>query len=280
MSDNRWQRVSKAKPCAVCGKADWCGIAEDGSACICMRVESGQPTRNGGWLHRLQPENAPRSTRVLSMRSSDDRRSAFGALARKYAKAASPEQFQALSRNLGVSEKSLRRLCVGWAPEYGAWTFPMRNCLDEVTGIRLRFPNGKKLSIKGGREGVFIPTGLEGGGQLLIGEGPTDTAAMLDLGFNVIGRPSCTGGVKLLIGFMKRLKPERVVVLADQDEPGRRGADRLASRLLLHIPDVQMIWPPSSVKDARAWKRSGATAADIQAAVDSARVRKLCVKGK
>jgi hypothetical protein len=43
-------------------------------------------------------------------------------------------------------------------------------------------------------------------------------------------------------------------------------------------PDWCLFTPPAGVKDARAWKQHGATAADVQTAVDAAPVRKLVVK--
>ena len=80
----------------------------------------------------------------------------------------------------------------------------MRNGAGEVVGVRLRKSDGKKLSIKGSKEGLFIPTGLKPCDRLLIGEGPTDTAALLDLGFEAVGRPSCTGGGRLLPELVRR----------------------------------------------------------------------------
>jgi len=44
-----WKRVSRAIPCSVCGKPDWCTYT--GSSACCMRIESLRPLRNGGWLH-------------------------------------------------------------------------------------------------------------------------------------------------------------------------------------------------------------------------------------
>ena len=43
-------------PCPVCGKPDWCLVAEDGSAAICARIEEGSVKRCGdaGWLHILR----------------------------------------------------------------------------------------------------------------------------------------------------------------------------------------------------------------------------------
>jgi len=113
---------------------------------------------------------------------------------------------------------------------------------------------------------------------LLIAEGATDTAALLDLGFNAVGRPSCTGGVKLLVELVKRLVALEVVIVADADVPGQRGANNLAAVLVAYSPAVRIITPPAGVKDARSWKQAGATSADVQAAIDAAPVRRLVVR--
>jgi DNA primase len=182
-----------------------------------------------------------------------------------------------LALALGVSAESLRRLSVGWSPKHRAWSFPMSNAAGDVLGIRLRLPGGRKLSVKGGKEGLFLPEGIDAGGPLLVCEGPTDTAALLDLGFNVVGRPSCTGGVKLLVELVRKHRPEGVVIVADADAPGQRGAERLAAVLLAYSASVRIIAPPAPIKDARAWRQGGAMAADVQAAIDAAPVRRLTV---
>jgi DNA primase len=150
-----------------------------------------------------------------------------------------------------------------------------------VLGIRLRRPSGFKFSVKGGREGLFIPSGSGGvgpGQPLLVCEGPTDTAALLDLGFEgVVGRPSCTGGVRLLTELVKRRQRPEVVIVADGDEPGRRGAAHLASVLLGYAPAVRVISPPAGVKDARAWRQSGCTREEVDRAIRAAPVQRLVI---
>jgi hypothetical protein len=146
-----------------------------------------------------------------------------------------------------------------------------------IIGLRLRLGSGRKLSVKGGREGLFTPSGLEAGGRLLIAEGPTDVAVLLGLGFQAVGRPSCTGGVKHLTELVKRFRPEEAVIGADRDQPGQRGADRLAATLAAHVPMVKVITPPAPFKDMRIWRQAGATAADVLAAADAAPVRRLRV---
>jgi hypothetical protein len=324
-----WQRVSKRRPCPVCEKPDWCmfaGEASNPDAVICARIESPKRCGESGWLHHLRhdgPTWSPRVRRIeLSARrialtpgpspkgqgdegenifskgqgdnifSKGREEIDFDKLAADCAAAVRPEALDKLAVALGVSVESLRRLRVGWSAKHRAWAFPMSNATGMVTGIRLRLPGGKKLSVRGGKEGLFIPEGLptesphpsplpKGEGTsvsspslstnhypptttLLIAEGPTDTAALLDLGFDAVGRPSCMGGVKLLIDFVQHKKPTNIVIVADADAPGQRGAESLATVLLAYSQSVRIIAPPSGVKDAREWRRSGATAADVQ----------------
>ena len=101
----------------------------------------------------------------------------------------------------------------------------MTNAYGNVLGIRLRRPNGFKFSVTGGKEGLFIPsTGVPDNCPMLICEGPTDAAALLDMGFpNVVGRPNCTGGIKLLVELVRRRQRPEVVIVSDNDKPGRQG---------------------------------------------------------
>jgi hypothetical protein len=203
----------------------------------------------------------------------------FPALARQYRAAVNADALAGLGRELGVSVDSLNRLGVGWSREVGTWSFPMANSSGHVRGIRLRRPSGRKFAVTGGKEGLFNPDGLAGD-VLLIAEGATDTAALLDLEFSAVGRPSCTGGTALLVELVRARKPRQVVIVADADAPGQRGAAALASVLVLYVPDVRIITPPAPHKDARAWKIGGATHADIQVAIGAAPVRKLTVEIK
>lgn len=41
MGDSRYQRVTRARPCLICGKPDWCSRASDGAISFCARVTAG-----------------------------------------------------------------------------------------------------------------------------------------------------------------------------------------------------------------------------------------------
>ena len=285
-----WRRVSKREPCPVCGRPDWCLLAGpegNPTAALCPRVESSNRCGEAGWLHVLRDDGpvwAPwrRTIRkaVRMMREAEPPEIDFGKLASECQAALNPEALGRLACNLGLSLESLRRLGVGWSAAHRAFTFPMKDPGGRTLGIRLRLTSGRKLAIKGGHEGLFLPDGLDRGGRLLLAEGPTDTAAILDLGFRAVGRPSCSGGTRHVVGLVRRLQPAEVVLVGDRDTPGRVGAERLASTLAAYCPAVRVIAPPDGIKDARAWKRSGATAAEMQAAIDAVPVRRVTVRSK
>jgi hypothetical protein len=282
-----WQRVSKRRPCPVCDKPDWClyaGPADAPKAVICARIESPKRCGEGGWLHELRsggPTWTPwrRTIRkaVRMMGEAKPNGIDFDRLAVDFRAAVRPEALKRLGHNLGLSVASLQRLGIGWSVQHQAWAFPMTDRNGKIRGIRLRLDNGRKLSVKGGKEGLFIPKSLKTGGRLFVTEGPTDTAALLDLGFEAVGRPSCLGGLYLLVEAMVKWRPAELVVMADGDGPGQRGAEVLARHAVAYVPSVRVIQPPAGVKDARAWKAAGATGADVKKVIDAAPVRRLAV---
>lgn len=284
MARSDWRRVSRRRPCPVCGKPDWCLYAGDESApsaAICCRVESDKRAGEGGWLHVLRSDGPSWTTwrRTIHVAESTLQPSATIAEIRAEwiaaSRATTAAKVSDLAAGLGVSATSLFRLHTAWMPKRKAWGFAMLDAQGRLVGVRLRTVGGKKFAIKGSREGLFYSQDLHAGSRLLVCEGPTDTAALLDLGFDAVGRPSCTGGTKHIVALVKRLQPEEVVIVADSDTPGQRGADRLASALLPYVPAVKVIAPPEGVKDARCWKQAGATAADVNTGIEGTKPRTL-----
>lgn len=297
---NGWRRVSKGHCCPVCGKGDWCMVSEDGTAAICPRTPDGAVRDLGeaGYLHELA-ESRPRRVRrrravQIGIDAGEQPPPKFAQMSAGWAAATKIEDLLELSDELGVSPESLTRLGVGWAQQHRAWSFPMRDARGLVRGIRLRGPSGAKWSVKGGREGLFLPSGLadvdgldimdmlditsEGvSPRLLVCEGPTDCAALLDLGFAAVGRPSCTGGTRLLVELVRMRQVQEVIIFADADGngAGQRGAESLGSVLVTYVPAVRIVYPPAGVKDVRQWKQDGATPQDVQAAIEAAQVHRL-----
>jgi hypothetical protein len=263
-----WVRATRHQPCPICGKPDWCAFKDD--IALCMRIESPRPSRGdaGGWLHPLT-EQRPR-THVRRMRLVANAPVDFAALAGRFMEAMTPERLLALASQLSVSEDALMATGAGWCQERGAWSWPMHDHHVRVVGIRLRDARThRKYAVMGSKEGVFLGDCPKHGGPppVLITEGPTDLCAAIDLGFTAVGRPSCTGGTKALSKMLRGLP---VIVVADQDEAGERGARALTTALLPTVQSVRTITPPSPHKDLRAWVQAGAVHDDVQALIDGA----------
>ncbi len=277
---NHWQRVSRWKPCPICERPDWCLLAADGSAAICARVESAKRCGEAGWLHRLRDKGwRPLQSKVRSvpMTTVAPRRD-LADLAASYRDALDPVQLDTLARALKITADALHALGIGWAGQYRAWSFPMVDATSEVLGIRLRRPDGKKFAVRGGKEGLFLPATDPTEPRLLVCEGATDAAALLDLGYtSIVGRPSCTGGIKLLVELVQRRHPHEVGILSDGDEPGRRGADSLASVLLAYCPMVRVV-VPKHFKDVRVFLRAGGTRRQLEQAIEAAPARRPAVR--
>jgi DNA primase len=243
----------------------------------------------GGWSIAPRPA-PPARTEPRAAQPGDKPNVRFDLLAAAHARSVNPARLDRLAEQLGLSSQSLRRLNIGWAGERWcrkceqprtAWSFPMSDVAGHTHGVRLRFVEcGHKSAVTGGHEGLFIPRDLDWSGRIFICEGPTDTAALLDLGLAAIGRPSCTGGVPLTAELLKGQRVGELVIFADHDRPGQSGAAALAGRARLFCPIVRIVTPPEGVKDARQWKQRGATAADVQGLVDAAPAFRLVIKSK
>jgi hypothetical protein len=281
-------RVSKRNPCPICGKSGWCGVSDDGSLAICMRVPEGSISisKNDGFVHVLSERprlerrtikthvEIEKPIKIESMLSNENMNGLFRlAVAFHFG-----NEYADFAQQLGLTVDSLDRLQVGWCRCLEVWSFPMFTPDGQIIGFRLRTPTGKKYSMTGGKEGLFIPRELQfDQRRLLICEGPTDTAACLDLGMDAIGRPSCLGAVKMTVAFVRQNWPLDVVVVADSDVPGQRGAAVLASALLGVARTVRIIEPPAGIKDVRQWKQQGAIRADVLTQVEKVKPLQLFI---
>jgi hypothetical protein len=262
MTGRSWERVSRWRPCPVCGRPDWCVHVTGGT--ICPRTPEGSflDLGSAGYLHvhgKANPMRPPWS-RTIQEQAPD-----VGDLADRHYLAANAASARiALAARIGVGADALDRLRVGWNAAVGAWTFPMRDGRGRIVGIQQRFKaTDDKRVVKGQRSGVFEPFQLDvRDGELVICEGASDAAAALGVGLRAIGRFSCSGTLEETVDRIRRHRPGRVIVVADNDEPGLRGAERLIRRLD-GFARAELRRPPHGIKDLRAWIQAGATAGDI-----------------
>lgn len=228
---DEYVRVSETHPCPRCGRCDWCAYHVSGRKCVCQREPSGKPYGDAGWLHYLPdgvipPVTAPIQPKVyLSSRQ-------VGEYLAGITNDHNARMLDRQARLLSLSRRSLDWMQARYDHAKAVVVFPMFDALRRPVGCRFRRPDGRKYSLKGGREGLFLPTSLTPRETLFVAEGPTDAAALVEIGFtNVVGRPNCSGGGSILAGLLDPHPRTPVIILADPDDPGIDGAIALASRL-------------------------------------------------
>ena len=257
MEKSQWFRVSKENPCPICKKQDWCTLSKD-VAC-CMRVQSKTFAKNGGWIHKLS-DDAPK---YVPQAKREEIKIDVKSIYQKWNNETKPDSLKGFAELLKLEVMALCLLGCAWAPESEAFAFPMMDERCQTIGIRLRNVYGKKWAVKGSKQGIFIPE-IEFTKRLYIVEGPTDTAAALSLGFSVIGRPSCLGCEEMILQFIDIQKIKEVVIIADNDDVGIRGAEKLRS--MLKVPSCLLI-PPC--KDVREFLQLGGTKEVLESMIKS-----------
>lgn len=205
----------------------------------------------------------------------------FEMLADTWYRAMKPHWRDKAAMMLGLPSDPLVRLRVGWSDSHRASSWPMRNGAGDAIGIRLRCPRtAKKWSVKGSANGLFYSSSLlkvERPKRLWIVEGFTDTAAMLSLGLDVVGCPSAGGGGDLLIDLGRSILPQEIVIIADADDAGSRGAERIAKAVKIVAP-CRIVSPPNGLKDARNWVCSGASRELIESTADAVTMRRVVME--
>lgn len=179
----------------------------------------------------------------------------FGELHRQMVNSIDPAKRQRLAHELGVSPESLIRLQVGWDVSTGSYVFPERNGKCEICGL-VRRQNGDKRAVKGSKRGLTIPVGLRlDGKELIVGEGASDVAAALTLGYEAIGTPSLAQGFDDLAIFLRDVDASMAIKFVPDNFPVGKAVERtkaLATRLSDYLKRSIEISPlPLEYRDVR-----------------------------
>lgn len=237
----------------------------------CMRVMTGSyrtvDLGHGlGYLHRITETAVQSLVRTLPDMSLPIERD-WELIFKRWRSTTSDQGLVEYGESLGVTTESLGRLGAVYAGERRAWAFPMHDADRRIVGVRFRSADAKKWSLTGSKAGLFVPENLSDG-PLMLCEGPTDTAAMLTLGFEAVGRPSCSGGAGMIQEILSRARRD-VVIVADADGPGRMGAGKLAEMIVGLCKTLKLI-TAAPYKDVRQWVNDFGTATQVKIRVENA----------
>ena len=248
-----WIRTTRQRLCQFCKKAGWCSVSADGRVAICMRVESDKPTRNGGWLHRLTDDDWRPPPRRTVRRPAPKPKLDCVPIHQRCVASMRPESLGWLSNNLGISTDVIERFEVGYHDDNNVFSMAMRRPNGSICGIKYRPYHGGKFCETGSKSGIFFVPGSLVCDYVLIVEGCSDAMAIHDLGHqSVIGRDNCTGNVEQIVTLFRRLKPNQVVIVPDNDShgAGQRGAEALRFILKQQQP-VELLSLPDCINDVR-----------------------------
>lgn len=162
----------------------------------------------------------------------------------------------------GVSQDAWDRIARRTADRY---EIDERNPEGEIIGVAYRHRDGSKSFRPGGKRGLIVPwpldlyAGSSKNAPVFVCEGASDTAAMLTLGLDAVGVPMTGQGGDMLAVL---LKDRHAVIVADNDNPGRTGANQIAEQLTLSCKSVRIIEPAKGAKDARESVIEGAKVGD------------------
>ena len=185
----------------------------------CMRVEEGSyhagDTGAGrAYYHDLSerryilPNNFERTAKTASERKPPEHWEA------KYDQLSKNNpRLHELSEMLGLTTDSLAAVGYVYDVTESCWAQPERGADERIIGLTKRYANHKKYCYRGSRRGLVIPRDWSSRDTVYIVEGPTDTAAILDLGHMAIGRPSNTAGVGLIHNLMAEYPGQLVFVI-------------------------------------------------------------------
>ena len=236
-----WRPV-KGK-CQVCGHAGYCTRTSDGLVIKCMRAPNDKPVKQKdgatGYLYKttelgggkLPPLPAAKAPPVRTVTE-------WKLIVKRHQSSINPKKLEACAARLGLSVRALKLYGIGIdtggyddRTGTGWWSFPMYGGDGKICGIRLRSDDGKKVSVVGSKNGLFIPTNYSGDAipegvcndeaplLLVLPEGPTSAAACADInmGFCAIGRPNNQSGGGQLLELLSRGSPKDVVIIADDE---------------------------------------------------------------
>lgn len=252
------QRVRSGLPCPICAhmhaKPSWCLIDQSRGIVICPRVPSERKCGDAGWFHRMDgyeqrlvtPMPIPRATESVD----------FGMKWEQARSRITDFDIAKLAERLSMPEHYVRSVPCGM---YGsAWAFAMQ-VNGKVVGLKLRHPDGAKLCVKGSKLGLIIPVSFDPtADEIWLTEGESDLMAAIGAWkINAIARPGCTSCTKEIADLCKR---KHLVILCDNDKPGKEGAARLVDACK-QARSITVLAPPS--KDVREWVKRGAKASDV-----------------
>ncbi len=222
----QWQRVSKANPCPVCGKPDACKVSGDGAVVMCLRIRQGAFKESKGWhFHRIGEQahrQAPGSTHYV------------GKAHRTYPSAEAAMEAAGASVDGGKLSKVYAYHNRDGQEVMRVGRFDLADGNKQFRPVSLANA-GWRIGDPKGKLPLYRLDELPADGTVFVCEGEKATDAARGIG--LAATTSAHGSSAADRTDWTPLAGRAVVILPDNDEPGRKYAQAVARILAeLHEP--------------------------------------------
>lgn len=162
-----------------------------------------------------------------------------------------------LRNQRGIDLETIKYYRLGLEPKSGRITIPIRDAAGNVVNFRRWLPKSQRksdtdeatkcISVRGRGDNALFPIEALRGQEIIICEGELDALMLHSHGFNAI---TSTGGANAFDKSWPRMfRDKDVVLLMDNDLPGREASDKRRELLYPFVRSVKEVFFAPSVED-------------------------------
>jgi len=235
-ANSEWRSVSKGDPCPICEKPDWCSVTgPEGAieAVVCMRIESNNQRDNGGYLHRLRESDSVRNWSPSPSRSPRQSSSTRKEKPKGKAYVTAKEAVESLEHYQGKRSMDWIYHDIDGEPVGMILRWDKSDGKKDIRPIT-KHADGWRVSGMPEPRPIYDLHKLSSAERVYVVEGEKSVEAAQSIG--LIATTSPQGSSSANKADWSPLAGKDVIILPDNDDPGREYADKVTTILAKMSP--------------------------------------------